>query len=485
MDIYSPNYYLEAADDAEMIQLAVDAAAERGEKVIIPRRNLRTGEDIWRIPRAVKLYTGSAVIIDSARLRQTDDSFDNIFKNSFARTEAGKKLENRQYDITIEGIGDAILDGGNHNGLVERNQNSDGRPYVIVNSPIHLVNCERIRVKNLKIVNSRYWGMCFHYCSDGRVSDIYFTSQGNCPNQDGVDLRTGCSDFIIENISGYTQDDTVALTCLEGKGTDYLCRVENMDDSIHNVIIRNVTSGTRCAQIRLLNNYGKKLYNVIIENVQSSAEYDPTDSRARELPLRIPKGEHYYPETSCAMPDNVYWSTFEGGERRAGAYVRIGENHYFDPNNPDSRAKLGDTFNIIVRNVQSRNLYPVIISRTLCDSVIENVQAFGDSNVAVFFDGGEFDNITLRDISYSRASRRRDTDKGTENPGQRQYKYCSSVYFNGSSAENLRFDTVVTSETSEAVFAGDGNVSLTARNIVKRREDIPTVLGEGIKVTEY
>ena len=130
-----------------MIQSAVDAASECGEKVVIPRRNERTGEDIWMLPRAIKLYTGSTICLDNCRLRQTDDSFDNIFKNSIARTDEGRLLKNRQYDIHIYGLGNALLDGGNHNGLVERNANRDGRPRVIVNSPMHFVNCERICIE--------------------------------------------------------------------------------------------------------------------------------------------------------------------------------------------------------------------------------------------------------------------------------------------------------------------------------------------------
>jgi len=484
MERFNPNFYLNAADDAEMIQLAVDAAAECGEKVTIPRKNLRTGENIWILPRAIKLYTGSTVCLDNCHLRQADESRDNIFKNSFARTPEGKLLKNRQYDIHIYGLGNAVLDGGNHSGVIERNHNKDGRPYVITNTPIHMVNAERIRVEDLRIVNHRYWGMCFHYCSEGRVSNIHFMSCGNCPNQDGVDLRTGCNSFVIENISGYTQDDTVALTCLEGKGMDYLCRVENMDDSIHNVIIRNITSGTRCAQIRLLNNYGKKLYNILIENVQSCVEYDPSDERSQGIPIREPLSENYYMDstTTCANPDNVYWATFDNDERRGGASVRIGENHYFDPNDPNSWAKLGHTYNIIVRNVQSRNLYPVFIARTLADSVIENIQAFGDATVAVYMDGGEFDNIKFKDISYTCTAKHRDTDNGVPEPANRQYKTCSAVYFKDSHATNLRFDGITTANDTAAVFAGDGDVMLTARDLPIRNKDTKLVDGTGIKV---
>ena len=53
MDRFNPNNYLDAADDSAMLQAAIDAAAEAGERVTVPRRNLRTGQDIWILPRAV------------------------------------------------------------------------------------------------------------------------------------------------------------------------------------------------------------------------------------------------------------------------------------------------------------------------------------------------------------------------------------------------------------------------------------------------
>ena len=36
-------------------------------------------------------------------------------------------------------------------------------------------------------------------------------------NADGVDLRQGCHDIVIENLTGFTEDDSVALTALNGR----------------------------------------------------------------------------------------------------------------------------------------------------------------------------------------------------------------------------------------------------------------------------
>ena len=79
MNRFNPNFYANLEDDSAMIQAAVDAAAETGETVTIPRHNERTGEDIWMITHAVRLHTGSVVCLDNCILRQADGMFENIF----------------------------------------------------------------------------------------------------------------------------------------------------------------------------------------------------------------------------------------------------------------------------------------------------------------------------------------------------------------------------------------------------------------------
>lgn len=475
-----PNAYAHLNSDALMIQAAVDAAAREGKRVVIPSYNARTGRNVWMIDRAIELHSGNTVCLDNCRLRMADGLFDNLFKNDVARTEAAAKLENRTRDVHIYGVGTAVLDGGDHNGLVERNSvgaGSPGQPMgplgkilpysALVNTMIHFHNAERISVENLRIVNARYWGMTFHYCSSGRIANINFMTSGSCPNNDGIDLRTGCCDFIIENITGYTQDDSIALTCMKDGS---VCAVEGLDHSIHGVTIRNVATCTRCANVRLLNHYGRKLYNVIIENVQSSVETDPAFQSA-DYALRLPDAEKVRPAL-----EHPYWGTFEDGNRRAHVAVRIGENGYFDRNDPSTRAQLGDTFNIVVRNVQACSQYGVTACRTLCDSVIENVQMFGDGVVGVYFGEGEFENVSVRNVGFARKTLMREGDRRVEG-GNYRYDEAAAVVFGGSRAKNMRFDGVSTHPAGQPAFAGFGDVEAVARGVYVRG-DYPAVSGK-------
>ncbi len=480
----NPNTYAHLADDAAMIQAAVDEAVLSGERVVIPQHNERTGRNMWIIDRAILLHSGSCVCLDNCHLRLADNAFDNMFKNDVARTDAASDLKNRTYGIHIYGLGSAVLDGGNHNGLVERNSINAGSPSLpmgplgeilpyqtLVNTMIHMHNAERIVIENLRIVNARYWGMTFHYCSFGRVSNISFMSSGACPNNDGIDLRTGCCDFVIENISGYTQDDSVALTCLN----DSMQPVRGLDDSIHGVIIRNIATTTRCANVRLLNHYGKKLYNICIENVQSSVEIDPTAPKAEEYKLRLPNAEKVKPAL-----ENPYWGTFDDGRRRAQAAVRIGDNAYFDKNRPETRAQLGDTYNIIIRNVQACSKYGVTVSRTLCDSLIDGVQMFGDAVNAVYFGEGEFENVRVSNVGFARSARIDENERTVEN-GNYRYNNAAAVIFNNSYARGLAFSGITTHPSGQSAFSGTGDVEAVAHGVYVRG-DFPTVNGDGLKI---
>ncbi|MBR5379970.1 MAG: hypothetical protein IK140_05500 [Clostridia bacterium] len=474
MSYIDPNQYAHMGDDAQMIQSAVDAAQLSGQCVCIPRLNARTGRDVWVLPSAVKLHTGSTVILDSCRLRLADGAFDSIFKNDLAGTTEAELLRRRQYDIRIIGRGCALLDGGRHNGLTERNGKSSSAPRyefdALVNTLIHLHNAERIVIENLRVENPRYWGMTFHYCSYGRISNIQFMSSGACPNADGIDLRLGCCDFIIENITGYTQDDSVALTCLN----DSVARVQGLDSDIHGVVIRNVATCTRCANVRLLNHYGHKLYNVVVQNVQSSVETDPASPDADAFPLRLPDSEPLPPAV-----EPVYWTDFSNGARRAHVAVKIGENAYFASDRDGAGARLGDTFNIRVQNVQACSQVGVNIARTLCDSSFEGIQMFGKSAIGVYFGEGEFDTLRFSDVGFAHNALYSASDRKPRE-GAYGYQEPAAVVFNGSRARGLSFRGISSHPSGGHVFAGHGDVRMRAADTVLRDERFRLISGDGI-----
>ena len=67
------------------------------------------------------------------------------------------------------------------------------------------------------------WAVSLEYCTEGHIRDLNFRSSGSrvidgvarrILNQDGLDLRRGCRNIVIDTITGTTGDDLVALTAI-------------------------------------------------------------------------------------------------------------------------------------------------------------------------------------------------------------------------------------------------------------------------------
>ena len=247
-----------------------------------------------------------------------------------------------------------------------------------------------------------------------------------------------------------------------------------MDSDIHGIIIRNVSTCTRCANIRLLNHYGHKLYNVVIQNVQSSVEKDPASPELSDYPLRLPDA----PKLASAV-EPVYWPTFDNRARRAHVCVKIGENGYFAQGG--NGARLGDTFNIRVQNIQTDAQIGISLARTLCDSSFEGLQLFGKSAIGVYFGQGEFDNLRFSDISFARNAHYREGDLKPRK-GSYGYDAPATVVFEGGNVKNTSFTGISTHPCGGDAFAGHGDVELSVQQVRLTHSDAKLVSGDGIQV---
>lgn len=336
------------------IQNCIDAAAGSG-----TRRVVVTGN--WEIEQTVRIPSEFTVILEDCHLRMADDTMCNMFTNISRGTDAGRTPEGADHDIVIEGRGRAILDGGKYNDLSERNHSKNGLPHISVNNILLFTNVTNFTVKNLHVRNQRWWALNFVYCRCGKIQDIDFLSNPAAlwpdgayhdritreafpgsyegilvRNSDGIDLRQGCHDILIENITGFTEDDTVALTALNGS-LEKMYSVEGLSPDIHNVIIRNVNSAAFCSNVRLLNQGDIKLYNVLIDGVMDSSQ------------------DHPY------MDRGIY-------------AVRVGDANHMYGSRPSTAE---ETFNITVRNVYSRaSAAAVHLAGAMKDVTLENIRGF-------------------------------------------------------------------------------------------------------------
>lgn len=261
-------------DDSAYIQNLIDTATpgHGGVKTVtIPSVNPNDpyGGSVYQIGNAIELPSKTTVKLDNCTLRLNDGVLCNIFisKGCYnSSMSASQELT----DISIIGIGNAVLDGGVHNGVTEKTGNSPlGFSKVRYNTSIHFRNVNGFKVSGITVKEPRYWGMTYIYCRNGEISDITFDCSNDAPNQDGIDLRIGCNNIDISGITGVTGDDAVALTALSG-GSDLWFGVQGKSSDIHDVSIDNVRATCVGGHgiVRLLCHHGHKIYNVDIKNIE-------------------------------------------------------------------------------------------------------------------------------------------------------------------------------------------------------------------------
>ncbi len=436
--VYTPNDYKHLGSDSAMIQAAVDEAAKYGASVRIPRVNERRGECLWEIDEPIVLHTSSAVVLENCYMRLADDCYSNFFVNDASLGKWWKK-ETRNYDISIRGEGNAVLDGGKHNGLIENeftiyDENGNFAGYrtingftnCFINIGILMQNVERVEVSGIRFVRPRYWCMNFEYCSWGHIHDIVFDADGKNPNQDGLDIREGCHNFLVENLSGRTGDDMLALTNFghpkKRTGDD-----SDMNPDIHDIVVRDLraTMSHRCDIMRMLCRGEAKIYNVQIAGIQDTTP----------------------PEINRPL-----------------AAIRIG-----DVSDYQARLnRLGEMRNITVRDVCTRARFGCYIANTLCDSYFENIQMVDDGGIGMYFNGCELSNVTVSGLRYGVTSAPPASDIGYESRFHRVYiTSLDAVCFNNcKSAKNLLFRDMVVAKGMDYAFGGDSEIEVKTENLL-------------------
>ncbi len=367
-----PNGY--AGTDSERIEAAVAAAAACGGKVVIPARLADAAADrtYWLLDRAILLPGDTTLVLDNCRLKLSDRCRDNFIRS--ANCGAGISEIKTLRNIHILGVGNAVLEGADNpraTGDAAKKLSSaafkrPGEPYVHVSygsdadkageNPqsdwrsigVLLAHVEEFSLQNLAIKDSHSWAVSLERCGHGLVRDLRFAATGGKKidgtlrallNQDGLDLRQGCHDITIDNISGQCGDDLVALTGIpiEGmrageltshmvSGMQFLGR----SDDIRNIILRGIRGyAGGCHAVRFLNTGGIRLHSIVLDGVVDAAPDGQTDHAAVVI------GD-----------SNPAW----GGV-----------------------TPLGDTYGFTISNVQGRARKLVEICGSLCDSTLSNL----------------------------------------------------------------------------------------------------------------
>ena len=373
----SPNEF--EGTDSERINQAIAAAAVTGQSVVIPKLNRSKDgvRAIWLLDSAILVQRGTTLNLENCHIKLSDQCRDNFIRS--ANCGVGITDITPISDIHITGIGNVLLEGADHPratgdsaktlgdrtygtdaGVAGESQTGDWR-----NIGILLAFVERFSIENIRMKDSHCWAISLERCGYGTVRDIDFASSGakmidgvsqTILNQDGLDLRQGCHDIAIENITGYTGDDLVAFTAILKPGitagstestmvSEGNNRGEGIDD-IRYVTLRNVRGYCVGGHhiVRFLNSSGLRIHDVILDGLIDTS----------------------------------------GAGKRCRAAVKIGDN------NPawGGVTPLGDTDRIFISNIMSRAEHTILIAGSLSESLITNVIKYDAPGVPITFASG-------------------------------------------------------------------------------------------------
>lgn len=318
--------------DNDVIDEAIKNKQKDGIVIIPPRESeIEPERDWWLLDRAVLIPENTTVILQNCKIKLSDKCRDNFFRT--ANCGLGIPYPEKIKNVHIKGEGLCILEGADHpravgdsskilacpcpytdedlirladwipddrkksgkpdfwdkhNHSYGTDANKEGESHYGDWRGIGVLfaNVDNFSIEGLTIVDSHGWGISLEACAHGRVEKINFDAcmskeidgmLHNMENQDGLDIRNGCHDIIITDITGHTGDDLIALTAIANDNLKLggeLRRTHVMhsdwtkrEKDIHDIVIRNVVGYSQlCYTVRLLS-ANTKIWNVVIDGV--------------------------------------------------------------------------------------------------------------------------------------------------------------------------------------------------------------------------
>ncbi|NLF86993.1 MAG: hypothetical protein GX571_12920 [Lentisphaerae bacterium] len=393
-NVFDPNDF-QGSDSARIAQALAAAAARHG-TVRITRRDDADGRAAWLIDEAILLPGNLTLIIDNCTIQLSDQARDNFIRSANCGIGIAdvEPIEN----LHILGVGNAVLLGAEHpratgdaaKTLGIRSYGTDaGRPGEKQtgdwrNIGILLARVHHFTIENLLIREAHSWAISLEQCTRGVIRNLSFHATerriiDGVPqtilNQDGLDLRAGCRDILIDTLTGVTGDDLLALTgiCLKDSPAGTLDhgvsggRFRAPANDIQNIIIRNVIGYSAAGHhiVRFLNTAGLCMRNIVLDGLIDTSPETVTDHAA----IRIGDAQ---PAWGGVTP-------------------------------------LGDTSGFQIRNVFSKARSAILVGGSLCDSVIDGVFNANPEGVALnLLSGAEYfqrvDVAHVRDVARKPAA---------------------------------------------------------------------------------
>lgn len=325
------------ACDSDIIANAINAKDADGIIIIPPRSaEFSPKRDWWLLDRAILIPANTTIILENCKIKLSDNCRDNFFRT--ANCGLGISYPEKITNVHIKGIGLCILEGADHprasgdGGKILACPCPYGKENILKCAPwipdseksshevnwsdehdysygtdalkdneshfgdwrgigVLFANADYFSIENLKIVESHGWGISLEACAFGSVKNIVFDAcmskeidgmRHNMENQDGVDLRNGCHDITVSDITGKTGDDLVALTAIASDKFlpgGSLCTTHVMHNDwskrerdIYNITIKNLRGTSQLCLILRLLACESSIYNIIIDGILDTTE---------------------------------------------------------------------------------------------------------------------------------------------------------------------------------------------------------------------
>lgn len=302
----TPNQF-EKGTQTQRIQKAIDQAKRSTGKVMIPRYDAVEKTTVWLLDNALLLPGDIELELNNCLLKLSNKCRDNFIRS--ANAGLGIAVVTPLKNIRIIGKGNVLLEGaanpratGDHNKTLSASPVSFGQSYGSDagkagenqkggwrNHAIILAHVDVFEVSGITLKDYHAHGLVLERCTNGVVKNITFNVRQavciagiNRPvlNQDGLGIRFGCHNIIIENCRGNSGDDFINIGLTD---TGVPAGQENVNvvsgsiyngeaDNITNIYLQNWQNFYSLSHraIRIMPVGKLRIRNVFIENMTIS-----------------------------------------------------------------------------------------------------------------------------------------------------------------------------------------------------------------------
>ena len=244
--------------DTKAIQTAVDEAAVNGGTVFFPSGNYLTGTIYLKDNVSIEISKG-ATIWGSPNLADYPMNTPEIVFWGKEWAQFALFFAEKKSNISIYGGGTINGQGEKFKLLTKEKGNPDRyreRPYVF-----YFVECNNLKVDDLRLRNSAFWMQHYLACSNVRISNLDVYNQCN-KNNDMMDID-GCSNVVITNCIGDVDDDGITLKSTSGRITK-------------DIIISDCVLSSHCNAIKMGTESHGGFKNITINNCVVKPSASPT-----------------------------------------------------------------------------------------------------------------------------------------------------------------------------------------------------------------